>query len=75
MWSIVPAAGRDELYTHTRTENAPCHEYVVHGDDVELIHALRLELAVLQNVSGCLRVAGGHECPWYANLSIASVYL
>lgn len=56
----------DELCTRaqTRTVNTLCHEYVVHGD----------ELVILLNVSGRLQVAGGHERPRHANLSIAGIF-
>ena len=76
-WSIVPAAGRDELFarTQTRTENAVCHESVVYGNDVDLVYALRLELAILLNVYGRLRVAGRHEHPRRAHLSIANIFV
>lgn len=53
--------------------NALCHEYVVYGDDVDLVDALRLELVILLDVSGRLRAARGRECPRHANLLFAFV--
>jgi hypothetical protein len=52
----------------TRTENALCHECIVHGDDIDLVDALGLELVVLLDISGCLRTARRRECPRHAKL-------
>ena len=46
-----------------------CHEHVVHGDDVDLVNALRLEFVVLFDVSWCLRMTRGREGSRHANLS------
>ena len=74
---IVLAAQRDELCprVQTRTENALCHECVVHGDDVDLVDALRLEFVVLLDVSGRLGAACGRERPRHANLLFVGICL
>lgn len=58
-----------------RTEYALCHECVVHGDDVDLVDALRLELVVLLNVTGSLRAARGRERSRHANLLFVGIYM
>jgi len=58
----------------TRTENVLCHECIIHGDDVDLVDALRLELVVLLDVSGRLRAARGRERPRHANLLFVGIY-
>ena len=45
-----------------------CHEHVIHGDDVDLVNALRLEFVVLFDVSWCLRMTRGREGSRHANL-------
>lgn len=45
-----------------------CHEHVVHGDDVDLVNALCLELVVLFDISWCLRMTRGREGSRHANL-------
>jgi hypothetical protein len=48
--------------------HALCHECIVHGEDVDLVDALCLELVVLVDISRCLRAARGREGPRHANL-------
>ena len=45
-----------------------CHEHVVHGDNIDLVDALRLKLVVLFDVSWCLRMTRGREGSRHANL-------
>jgi len=48
--------------------HALCHECIVHGEDVDLVDALCLELVVLLDISRRLRAARGREGPRHANL-------
>lgn len=45
-----------------------CNEYVVYGDDIDLVDTLRLELVVFLNVSRRLRGARRRKGSGYANL-------
>lgn len=56
--------------TNTDVDDVLCHECIVHGDDVYLVDALRLEFIVLLDVSWHLQAARGRESPRHADLCL-----
>jgi hypothetical protein len=61
------------LLAHERTRERThvlCHEEVVHGDNVNLMDALCLELVVLFDVSRRLQATSRCESPGHADLKI-----
>ena len=61
---------RTNCLAHTDVDDALCHECIIHGDDVYLVDALRLELIVLLDVSWHLQAARGREGPRHADLCL-----